>query len=105
MIDITPIILAVIALLLAVLTVFVIPYLKSKMSKDEWEKLYSIVVIAVKAAEQVFKLSHPEGGAGALKKQYVLQYLEALGYVVDTEEVNLMIENAVYEINQAVKGA
>jgi len=105
MTDITPIILSIIALLLAVLVVFVIPFLKKKMGVDDFNKLYSIVVIAVKAAEQIFKVSHPDGGAGAEKKQYVLRYLEDLGYRVDCEEINMMIENAVYEINQAVKGA
>ena len=105
MIDITPIILAIIALLLAVLVVVVIPFLKKKMGKDDFEKLYSVVVIAVRAAEQIFKATHPEGGAGPEKKQYVLRYLEDLGYSVDTEEINMMIENAVYEINQAAKGA
>lgn len=105
MTDITPIILAIIALLLAVLLVFVIPFLKKKMGHDDFEKLYSVVIIAVKAVEQIFKATHPEGGAGPEKKQYVLRHLEDLGYSVDCEEINMMIENAVYEINQAAKGA
>lgn len=105
MTDITPILLSIIALLLAVLTVFVIPFLKKKMGVDDFNKLYSIVKIAVRAAEQIFKTTHPEGGAGAEKKEYVLRYLEDLGYLVDCEEINMMIENAVYEINQAVRGA
>ena len=38
MIDITPIILAIIALLLAVLVVFIIPFLKNRMGVDDYEK-------------------------------------------------------------------
>lgn len=105
MTDITPIIEAVIALLLAVLTVFVIPAIKKHISNADYEKLYSVIVVAVRAAEQIFKLTHPEGGAGSAKKEYVLNYLQERGYNIDDEQVNMIIEAAVFELNQAIKGA
>lgn len=105
MTDITPVIQAVIALLLALLTTFIIPAIRKSMKKDDYEKLYSVIVVAVRAAEQIFKLTHPDGGAGAEKKQYVLDYLEERGYNIDDEEINMIIEAAVHELNHAAKGA
>lgn len=104
MTDITPIIDAVIALLLSVLTVFVIPAIKKFVNKAEYEKMYGIIYTAVRAAEQIFKLTHPEGGVGKAKKEYVLNYLHERGYNIDDEQVNMIIEAAVLELNQAVKG-
>ena len=104
MTDITPIIEAVIALLLAVLTIFVIPAIRKHMSKSDFDKMYSVIVVAVRAAEQIFKLTHPEGDVGAEKKIFVLNYLHDRGYNIDDEQVNMIIEAAVLELNQAMKG-
>ena len=54
MFDMTPIAEAVIALVLALITAFVIPYIRSKTTLSQQAKLQSLVTIAVKAAEQIF---------------------------------------------------
>lgn len=96
MINITPIINAFIALIAAVISVFIVPkvnaYLKEKLTAEELKQLEKAVEIAVQAAEQIFK-TVPQ--SGTTKKSYVLKYLEDMGYTVDTEEVNALIEAKV----------
>ena len=55
MIDITPIINAVIALAAAGVTVFLIPWIKSKTTDEQRKELLEWVKIGVAAAEQLYK--------------------------------------------------
>ena len=52
MIDLTPIMEAIIALVAAVITAFVIPWLKGKIDADKLEKIELWVTVAVEAAER-----------------------------------------------------
>ena len=70
MTDLTPIFNAVIALLAALLTAFVIPWLKRKTSAQEREELLRWVEIAVAAAEQIW-----DSTQGEEKKKAVLAFL------------------------------
>ena len=71
MFDITVIIEAVFALLAAVITAIVIPYIKSKTTTSQQAEINAWVKIAVTAAEQIYTGS----GKGAEKKAYVLNWL------------------------------
>ena len=84
--------------LAVVLAYFVIPLLKSKYGSESMDQLLEMVMIAVRAAEQIYKQS----GAGAEKKAYVLEYLQAHGYAVDEQTIDNMIEACVLEINREV---
>ncbi len=95
MTDITPVINAVIALIAAVITAFVIPWVKSKTTAAQREEIEAWVRIAVTAAEQIYKGS----GRGEEKKDYVLDFLRGKGFEVDTASINLMIESAVKDMN------
>ena len=53
-INLQPIISAVIALIAALITTFLIPYIKGKISKQQYDRLLEAVRIAVAAAEQIF---------------------------------------------------
>lgn len=99
MADITPIVNAVIALAAALVTAFVIPWIKSKTTAAQREEINAWVKIAVTAAEQIYKGS----GRGEEKKAYVLDFLRGKGLDVDTASVNLMIESAVKNMNEAFK--
>lgn len=99
MTDLTQILSGIVSLLLAVLTAFVIPYIKEKYGAAKTQKIYSIVAIAVEAAEMLFQGT----GLGEKKKAYVMQYLTDHGYTVDTETLNVMIESAVLNLKQAVE--
>ena len=100
MTDITPIVNAVIALAAALVTAFVIPWIKSKTTAAQREETNAWVKIAVTAAEQIYKGS----GRGEEKKEYVLNFLKGKGFEVDTASVNLMVESAVKNMNEAFKG-
>lgn len=98
-IDLTDIMTAVIALLSAVITTFFIPWLKTKLDANKWDKLVNVVGIAVNAAEQIFKGS----GRGDEKLAYVLNYLNEQGYKVDDATLRNVIEDAVFKIGEAAK--
>lgn len=94
-IDITTILNAVIALIAAVVSAFVIPWIKSKTTAQQREDLIAWVKIAVAAAEQIYKGEK----RGEEKKQYVLDFLENNGFTVDADSVNAAIEAAVKQFN------
>ena len=96
MIDITSIVNAVIALLAAVVSTFLAPWIKGKVEAQKLEKVADWVTIAVSAAEQIYK----ESGMGEKKKQYVLDFLEDKGLTVDINSVDAMIEAAVYGLKE-----
>ena len=95
--DITPVVNAVIALIAAVVTAFVIPWVKSKTTAAQREEINAWVKIAVTAAEQIYSGS----GKGKEKKKYVLDFLAEKNLKIDEESVDLMIESAVKEMNAA----
>lgn len=101
MIDITPIANAVIALIAAVITAFVIPLVKAKISKEKLEKIKMWVNIAVEAAEQIYAGS----GRGAAKKEYVVEFLNAKGYTLDPDSLDNLIEAAVFNLPQYIEAA
>ena len=90
MIDITPIVNAAIALIAAAVSVFLIPWIKSKTTDAQRKELVEWVKIGVAAAEQLYKGQ----GRGEEKKQYVLDFLKQKGFTVDEESVNAAIEVA-----------
>ncbi len=98
--DITPVVNAVIALIAAVVTAFVIPWVKSKTTAAQREEINSWVKIAVTAAEQIYS----GAGKGKEKKAYVLKFLEEKNLKIDEKSVDLMIESAVKNMNQAFNG-
>lgn len=93
MIDITQIVVALIGLLGTILTGFLIPILRNKLTDKQNEIFDSVVRVGVYAAEQMFG-----AGKGAEKKEYVLKLLAERGYDVDAEIVNAAIEAMVKEL-------
>ena len=97
--DITPVVNGIIALIAAVVTAFVIPWIKSKTTATQREEINAWVRIAVTAAEQIYS----GVGKGKEKKKYVLDFLAEKNLKIDEESVDLMIESAVKNMNQAFK--
>ena len=94
MIDFTPVLQAIVGLCAAIITTFVVPYIKSKTTTEQQTQINECVRIAVTAAEQVY-----EGpGQGDRKKAYVLTWLAGHGIAVDEDKLDAMIEAAVYEL-------
>lgn len=98
MYDITPIIEAVAALIGVIVTCVLIPFIKSKTTASQQAEINAWVKIAVSAAEQIFKGS----GRGEEKKQYVIAWLKERGVTVDENELDALIEAAVYELTQGI---
>ncbi len=91
--DLTPLMELVIALASTLITTFLIPLIKEKLSKEKCENLRMWVCLAVKAAEQIYGSK-----TGTQKKEYVVSFLLSKGIVFDVEEVNAMIESEVYKL-------
>ena len=94
--DMTKIIEAIITLLVALITIFVIPYIKSKLSANELAEIIKWVKIAVQAAEMIYK----ESGMGKEKKKFVENFLTEHGIKVDIEQLDALIESAVLELKK-----
>ena len=95
-IDLTMIANAIIALAAAIITTYIIPWIKSKMTDEQRRDVLAWVDVAVKAAEQIYK----GPGRGAEKKRFVLKYLKDKGYTLDDKSVELALEAAVKEITE-----
>ena len=98
MIDLSAIIKAVVALFAAVITTFLVPWLKSKLSESQWNIMTSVVQHGVKAAEQQFS-----AGQGQQKKQYVVDYLASKGYTADDAVIEATV-NSCCGKSRAVSG-
>lgn len=101
-IDLTQIAISIIALLSAVITGFIIPWVKSKINvnndkiTDNQRMLLKLAInTAVKAAEQLFNSDQ-----GEQKKAYVISILESQGYTVDKGAIDAAIEAAVLELHR-----
>ena len=97
MVDLTPIISAVLTLIISLVSVFLIPYIKAKTSEEQFNTIKLWVQIAVQAAEMLYVGS----GRGEEKKQYVIEFLKSKGFTLNAEEIENLIESAVLELKQA----
>lgn len=95
-IDLSPVLNALIALLAAVITAFVIPWLKVRLGNEKLTALRVWVAVAVAAAEKLYNYSE----AGAEKKAYVKKFISDLGLEVDEATLESLIESAVYSLEE-----
>lgn len=96
--DYTELIQALITLVSVVITGFLIPLLKQRLSAEKRAKLLDYVRIGVAAAEQIYGSK-----MGQKKKEYVVAFLLSKGVVFDVDEVGAMIESEVYKLTQAAQ--
>lgn len=99
MIDLTPVVQAVISLAVALITAFLIPYLKKKMDSESHSKLATWVEVAVKAAEMIFN----ETGMGDKKKEYVIDFLAKKGFTLDTDDAKASVDTLIESIVNGLK--
>ena len=98
MIDLTPIMEAIIALVVAVITAFVIPWLKGKIDADKLEQIKLWVTVADEAAEQLYNGT----GRGEEKKAYVVKFLQEKGFTIDPDSLDKLIEAAVFNLPEYI---
>ena len=96
---ITKIVEAVVTILLALISAYVIPWLKNKVGDDKYATIIEFAEIVVRSAEKLYTPEEWEK-----KKEYALELVmakaESIGLKLDYDEINAIIEGAV----QAVKG-
>ena len=90
---------AVVTILLAVISAYIIPWLKNKLGDDKYATLLEFAEIVVRSAEKLYTPEEWEK-----KKEYALELVmakaEEVGLKLSYDEINAIIEGAV----QAVKG-
>ena len=93
-IDLTDIIRAVIMLILALISRYLIPWINAKLGTEKLTTLKIWVKAAVEAAEQIYVGT----GRGTEKRQFVEKFLLDKGYRLNTQELDTLIEAAVREL-------
>ena len=101
--DITFVVLKLVVSVCAILiTLYVIPFLKTKMKEQQWEDLLDTIERSVHAAEQVFGEKN-----GTIKKSEVMafmtQYISDKGIELSKEFLDQLIEAAVFNMNSFIK--
>ena len=89
----------ILTVLFALVTLYVIPWIKSKVTAEELADIIKWVKIAVQAAEMIYK----ESGMGKAKKDYVLTFLADKGIKYDERQIDSLIESAVLELKEQMK--
>ena len=98
MIDLTPIINAIIAVLGALALRYVVPWLKARTTAAQREDMLVWAEIAVAAAQQL--LYQADGEA---RLEYVMQYMAQKGFDVDDGAVRNAVEAAVLKLHQSLE--
>ena len=90
----------VVAVCTALITAYVIPYLKTLKEDKRYASVIDMIELAVRAAEQTIT----EPGQGKLKKaeviQFVSEWLNRNGIGIMEDELDQLIEAAVYQMKQ-----
>lgn len=95
--ELTEVVKIVIELIVAIASMWLVPWIKAKLSAEQIADMLRWVEIAVSAAEQLYDATQ-----GTIKKKYVVSFLEERGYHVDETELNLMIEAAVLKLHRGL---
>lgn len=84
----------------AIVTYFIIPYIKTNIDSVKLSQYKEWATLAVKTAEMLWK----ETGHGEDKKAYVVDFLTNMfnskKVVITKEQMNVLIESAVQELNK-----
>lgn len=96
-IDLTPVFEAVIALLAALITYTLIPWIQARTTEAQRSDLMLAARCAVYAAEQLYGRDSAENDR---KLSYAMALLRRQGFTLDAQAVRAAVEQAVY----AVKG-
>ena len=82
----------------AIITSFVIPFIKEKIGTEKLAKYEYWADLAVKAAEMMWT----ETGSGKAKKQYVVDFLNEMfnknKVVITEQQIEILVESAVKQM-------
>lgn len=90
----------VLAVATALITAYLIPYIKTRTSADTQERVSRVITTAVEAAEQTMN-------GGDVKKEIVMdfgvQWLASHNIKMSREQLDQLVEAVVYEVKQEKK--
>lgn len=92
-IDLTPVFQSVIALIAALVTYKLIPFIRSKITEQQFSNLEAAARVAVYAAEQMFN-----SGENSRKLDYAVEQVVKAGFDLDLDTIRAAVEQAVYEL-------
>lgn len=92
-IDLTPVFQSVIALIAALVTYKLIPFIRSKITEQQFSNLEAAARVAVYAAEQMFN-----SGENSRKLSYAVDQVVKAGFDLDLDTIRAAVEQAVYEL-------
>jgi hypothetical protein len=98
--DITNVFTAFVALLMAMLSVFVVPWLRRQMAAEDLDDLLVWVEIAVAAAQQLYHSCD-----GERRLQHALGVLADKGFDVNDKAVRSAVEAEVLKLHRQLEGA
>ena len=98
-IDVTQIIVAVIGLIGLVLSTVLVPLLRAKATKEQWDNAMFWVKLAVQSAEQIYN----QQGMGEAKKKYVEEFLKNHNITLDPAQIDVAIEAAVQQLKESAE--
>ena len=94
------VILTIIPVIGAIITYFIVPFIKSSITEKQLSQYKEWAKLAVKTAEMLWK----ESGRGEDKKEYVVKFLNDMfnknKVVITEEQINILIESAVKEMKE-----
>ena len=94
------VILTLIPVIGAIITYFIVPFIKTSVSEKQLAQYKEWARLAVKTAEMLWK----ESGCGEDKKDYVVKFLNDMfnknKIVITEEQINILIESAVKEMKE-----
>ena len=96
MLDFTPLLEAIISLAITAITLFLIPWLKTKYGADTLNKAKSFVEVAVYAAEKAYG-----AGNGAQKLAYVEKFLAEKKIRLDFNTLKVLVDAEIKKLEQA----
>lgn len=89
----------------AIMTYFIVPYLKSKVTATQMEEITKMVVKAVAAAEVLFDVPK----SGNEKREYVINFIDKMfnskKEVITKEQIRVLLEAAWKEMNDSTQKA
>ena len=90
-VDLTPIFNAIITLLALLVTVFLIPWIRSRTNHQQRIELEAWTLLAMQAAERLFV----GRGRGEEKKAYVVKFLSERGFAINSKVVLNSIKTVI----------
>ena len=98
MIDITEIVVAVLGLLGLIVTTVLVPWIKSKMTNEQWQMIVNYAYAGVQAAEIIFNAQGQGEAKFAWVADYIVQRCAEHGIKIDADTIKVVIENAWAEL-------